>query len=115
MERKKVVEPVPTSHSDRRHGSDGNCRLRNLSQLALEHLHDRVHVAVGGNMDTSASPSDPAFFLHHANIDRLWEQWQQAHPQGAPTNSSEKLQRAPIEGAKVSAQLAISQLGYAYG
>jgi mitochondrial fission protein ELM1 len=30
-------------------------------QLAVEHLHDRVHVAVGGNMDTSASPSDPAF------------------------------------------------------
>ncbi len=83
-------------------------------QLAVEHLHDRVHVAVGGNMDTSASPSDPAFFLHHANIDRLWEQWQQAHPQGAPTNTNEKLQRAPIEGTKVSAQLDITQLGYAY-
>jgi len=83
-------------------------------QLALERLHDRVHVAVGGNMDTSASPSDPVFFLHHANIDRLWYQWQQAHPGIAPLNPNEKLQRAPIEGVKVSAQVSNVQLGYSY-
>ena len=84
-------------------------------QLALEHLHDRVHIAVGGNMDTAASPSDPIFFLHHANIDRLFAQWQATHAGSQPGNLTETLQRAPIEGRKVSAQLSIGQLGYSYG
>lgn len=26
------------------------------------------------------SPNDPVFFLHHANVDRLWATWQAAHP-----------------------------------
>lgn len=26
------------------------------------------------------SPNDPAFFLHHANVDRLWAAWQESHP-----------------------------------
>jgi tyrosinase len=83
-------------------------------QITLEHLHDRVHVAVGGNMDTAASPSDPLFFLHHANIDRLWHQWQQAHPGQTPPNPNETLQPRPIEGVKVSTQLSIAPLGYSY-
>lgn len=83
-------------------------------QLALEHLHDRVHIAVGGNMDTSASPSDPIFFLHHATIDRLWDQWQQIHAGAVPANPGEKLQLTPIEGVKVSTQLSSAQLGYSY-
>lgn len=28
--------------------------------------------------DVSASPGDPLFYLHHANIDRLWWLWQAA-------------------------------------
>jgi len=43
-------------------------------------MHDLVHVWVGGTMGYMSSPNDPAFFLHHANIDRLWAQWQHAHP-----------------------------------
>ena len=56
-------------------------------------LHNIVHVWVGGTIGLSpegirvfgtmtvplASPNDPAFFLHHANIDRLWAQWQGVH------------------------------------
>ncbi|TMK97516.1 MAG: tyrosinase family protein [Actinobacteria bacterium] len=42
-------------------------------------MHDLVHVWVGGTMSYMSSPNDPVFFLHHANIDRLWAQWQQAH------------------------------------
>jgi hypothetical protein len=43
-------------------------------------MHNLVHLRVGGKNGTmlpSTSPNDPAFFLHHANIDRLWSVWQQ--------------------------------------
>ena len=26
------------------------------------------------------SPNDPAFFIHHANVDRVWASWQAEHP-----------------------------------
>jgi len=43
---------------------------------ACERLpHNAVHGAVGGVMGTYNSPQDPLFWLHHANIDRLWEVW----------------------------------------
>jgi tyrosinase len=42
-------------------------------------LHNRVHVWVGGDMTLSTSPNDPVFYLHHCNVDRLWEGWLQAH------------------------------------
>lgn len=36
-------------------------------------------LGVGIDMvDTFASPGDPTFFLHHAQIDRLWTLWQNA-------------------------------------
>jgi len=52
-------------------------------------LHNGVHIYVGGlwkdgdqmSMGTIAyntSPNDPVFFLHHANVDRLWAAWELA-------------------------------------
>ena len=39
--------------------------------------HNDVHVAIGGLMgDPDTAAEDPIFWLHHANIDRLWWQWQ---------------------------------------
>lgn len=32
-----------------------------------------------GTMAANSSPSDPVFFLHHANIDRLWSEWLHRH------------------------------------
>jgi len=38
--------------------------------------HDAVHVLISGNMgDPSTAALDPIFWLHHANIDRLWDVW----------------------------------------
>lgn len=38
--------------------------------------HNPVHNAVGGLMgQVEMSSRDPIFWLHHANIDRLWEVW----------------------------------------
>lgn len=46
----------------------------------LEGAHGSIHVWVGGHMSVMTSPNDPIFFLHHANIDRLWSKWQEIHP-----------------------------------
>ena len=42
--------------------------------------HDNVHGAMGGTsgeafMVSFLSPVDPIFFMHHANLDRLWDVW----------------------------------------
>ena len=34
--------------------------------------HNTVHNTIAGDMATMLSPRDPIFFLHHANIDRIW-------------------------------------------
>ena len=39
-------------------------------------LHNRVHLWVGGNMTSDASPNDPVFFLNHAFVDKIWADWQ---------------------------------------
>jgi hypothetical protein len=38
--------------------------------------HDVVHGSLGGLMgDPDTAAEDPIFWLHHANIDRLWNRW----------------------------------------
>ncbi|XJO76207.1 hypothetical protein BDV3_006766 [Batrachochytrium dendrobatidis] len=40
--------------------------------------HSGVHFGVGGDMGiATVSASDPIFYLHHMNIDRLWAIWQE--------------------------------------
>lgn len=42
----------------------------------INSIHGGVHIWVGGTMsDASVSPCDPVFWLHHANLDRLWWTW----------------------------------------
>jgi tyrosinase len=43
----------------------------------VEFIHNDVHGWVGGTMSLiTTSPADPLFWLHHAQVDRLWSQWQ---------------------------------------
>lgn len=38
--------------------------------------HNRIHNLIGGAMASiKISPRDPVFWVHHANIDRLWVAW----------------------------------------
>lgn len=37
--------------------------------------HNPVHDIIGNTMATMRSPVDPIFWLHHANVDRLWVAW----------------------------------------
>lgn len=74
-------------------GSDGFMVLQPLNP---PNLHNTVHGwvcgllsvtsdgrFVFGTMGLATSPNDPVFFLHHANIDRIWDQWQHLH--GVPS------------------------------
>src|SRR5947207_9207325 len=38
--------------------------------------HDSVHISIGGFMGSFGTAArDPIFWLHHSNIDRLWDAW----------------------------------------
>jgi hypothetical protein len=51
--------------------------------------HGSVHVRVGGDMGSVPTASyDPIFYLHHANVDRIWAQWQTAHPGSLPSSEA---------------------------
>ena len=61
---------------------------------ALENTpHGSVHIGVGGvnppgwmsRFETAAR--DPIFWLHHANIDRLWAEWLRTQPHVNPTDA----------------------------
>lgn len=48
---------------------------------SLESIHDTIHGLIGGWMSRVAySAFDPVFFLHHANVDRLFAIWQCLNP-----------------------------------
>jgi tyrosinase len=51
--------------------------LVNAFESTLESLpHNPVHNIIGGAMGSvTVSPRDPIFWLHHANVDRLWAAW----------------------------------------
>jgi hypothetical protein len=90
--------------------------------------HDVVHVAVGGQggwmTDPDLAARDPIFWLHHANIDRLWSRWlAQGGGRSNPTGDQtwmgqrftfydERTRRVQLSGADVVD--AARQLGYRY-
>jgi tyrosinase len=56
-------------------------RLEGLPGWSMKNFHGGGHFGVGGLLgsmgDSSNSPNDPVFYLHHANVDRIWTQWQE--------------------------------------
>jgi len=72
--------------------NDGTASLSGLHDNALSEMdflafspvlssnpHNRVHNQIAGNMgDVDTAARDPVFWLHHANIDRMWAAWVQA-------------------------------------
>lgn len=85
-------------------------------QTRLESVHGWVRVAGGGErgqMSTARSPAD-LMFLRHANVDRLWADWQKAHPRKRPKNADEILKPSSTFGLRVSEVLSLSKLKAAY-
>ena len=51
-------------------------------------MHNGIHGWVSGDMAAMTSPNDPIFFMHHAQIDRIWAIWQRKHPGVANYNDA---------------------------
>jgi len=53
-------------------------------------IHGGGHYSLGGDpgRDFFTSPGDPAFYLHHAMIDRVWYLWQALAPSSRTRGSS---------------------------
>lgn len=105
-------------------------------------IHNIVHVWVGGMiiqndritysgaMSSGGSPNDPVFWLHHANIDRLWADWQledshwgleyvgyepkSSGPRGLNANDPMLPWSSNITPARVSNIYSIDTVGYNY-
>ncbi|WP_159834196.1 tyrosinase family protein [Burkholderia sp. 8Y] len=51
--------------------------------------HNPVHDIIGGYMaDIASAPNDPIFYLHHCNIDRLWNAWSRRATSKVPATTS---------------------------
>ena len=45
-----------------------------------QNVHGIVHAYMGGQMSIGGpAPNDPLFFLHHSNVDRIYERWLQKY------------------------------------
>jgi tyrosinase len=56
--------------------------------------HDLIHDAVGGDAGNMGDPEtaarDPIFWLHHANVDRLWNRWLDIRGHDLPNETSDR-------------------------
>lgn len=65
-----TTAPFATDVTRFEHGA-----ARSFEALLEGKPHNQVHNLIGRTMATFQSPKDPIFWLHHANIDRLWSAW----------------------------------------
>jgi tyrosinase len=94
-----------------------NLSYTQFTSLLDNVFHDTVHGWVGGTMNSiMISPADPLFWLHHAQVDRLWSIWQ-AKPANAgknPTLAPPKNVMDPWTETEQQVR-SIAALGYSYG
>lgn len=83
--------------------------------FAIDAPHGQVHNWCNGTMSNiNFSPVDPLFWLHHAEIDRLWSVWQASNPGKNPTLSGANKTMDPWPETEAAVR-SISALGYSYG
>ncbi|MFL6255821.1 MAG: tyrosinase family protein, partial [Pyrinomonadaceae bacterium] len=93
---------------------------------ACENIHNLIHnfsgginpyakvpgeLATGFMVSPGTTARDPIFWAHHANVDRLYSEWQRLNPGGGPDDPDEVLAPWPNHVSDVEA---ISDLGYEY-
>ncbi|KAF5870718.1 putative tyrosinase-like protein [Botrytis fragariae] len=55
--------------------------FKNFAERLEKNAHQFVSGSIRGDFSKFTGPYDPVFFLHHANLDRLWWGWQQQEPE----------------------------------
>jgi tyrosinase len=81
---------------------------------ALEGIHNSGHVWVGGTMSgITTAPTDPVFWMHHCEIDRIWAQWQAGNPGLNPSLAGAAAIMDPWTETEVDTR-DIAALGYSY-
>jgi tyrosinase len=81
--------------------------------------HNNIHNLVGGKMATMQSPQDVLFWLHHANVDRLWTAWVAAGqgrrmlPPGTPYWAGQLEYQTGLAVAR-KGTISTEALGYSY-
>lgn len=88
-------------------------------EARVEAFHNNIHNLIGGRMATMLSPRDVVFWIHHANIDRLWTAWAaagdgRAMPQADSPYWSGQLDYADALALPRNAALSGEGLGYRY-
>ena len=70
-----------------------------MASGALENIpHNVLHGRIGGWMgNPNTAAFDPIFWLHHCNIDRLWEVWRDADPAHLNPADPDWLANVPFE------------------
>jgi tyrosinase len=73
---KEIIEKILDGDFETFAGGKAKRTDEATGQGRLENApHNYIHTFVGGHMRTFMSPLDPIFWLHHANVDRLWTEW----------------------------------------
>lgn len=91
-----LKEPIYIDAPD---GSQGFCPILDSNP------HGLVHVFVGNTTNMGRIPfaaNDPIFWLHHANIDRLWESWSRLPNRSNPNWPSRAFSFADGHGKEVN-------------
>ncbi|MFF0430154.1 tyrosinase family protein [Streptomyces sp. NPDC004520] len=85
-------------------------------------VNGQVHIGIGGDMSTTSAPNDPIYWLHVANLDRLWALWQSSNPtrvraydgvnsSGRPAVLTDTM---PVYDVPVASVMDTAALGYCY-
>jgi hypothetical protein len=75
-------------------------------QALEDHPHNMIHYGIGGDMfDPTTSTNDPIFWVHHANVDRIWLSWQQRNPTLAYTYGGNRVANSNTTDAQSSDRL----------
>jgi tyrosinase len=83
--------------------------------LAVENLHNAVHVWVGGEMrDQRFAGWDPIFWAHHTMVDRLWALWQVPNSGDNPRQEHLGKGLNYFKDMTVADTLNVTDLGYDY-
>jgi hypothetical protein len=114
-----ISEAMAKTHYSTVEGVMGFCRAIDSG------IHGRIHVLVGTSQNMGAVPyaaNDPLFWLHHANIDRMWASWNKnGNPNPSPTSApwlENRFTMVDADGSRVNRPLksfmSALSLGYTY-